>query len=922
MKIMHINVRSIRKNGTELMAVLDKLKIDIVSINETFLRRRLSYDVPGFQMFRRDRPSRGGGGVMILVRNCIQAVQQELNGYGNEVVACRVYLGSDQLLFASVYKPPDVALDVNLLTLLSSSQNVIIAGDFNAKHPALGSRGINRDGTELVGVIDDLGLVLASDGLPTHTAVDGSMDQLDLIIASQDAAAKINSVEIGEDIGSDHLPVVVEVGLQTESEDVREWFDLRRANWRRYRERLDSGLETLSGVDVSGDPLEERSSRLAEAMMAAANESIPKARPRDMRTWILTPQIRDVIRSRQRARRNWQRTRDPAFKREYNDLQRLRDHLIAEQKKLSWERFCEKLERDFRTDTRAFWCGVKQVQEGNRGKHLKMRPLKNGNQDIITDAKEKAELFADRLKAAFQTQTGPSFNDEVFAEVTDFVQGKQETFEPLSQVQPEEDDPLVKITAEDVGNVAKTLPMKAPGLDGVLNAFIRNGTPMLYQCLAVLFNLSLSLGRLPRAWKEARIAMIPKPGRDHSSVKGYRPLSMLSCITRLLEKIIAYRLHGWLEKRSMIPAHQSGFRSRRSVCDNVFRLAHEIQKGFSIGHSTVAVFLDIEGAFDSVWHDGLRRKLYAHGLPVRLVRWVSDFLRHRVGIVEIDGKQSRKFGMRAGVPQGSPLSPILFTLYTADIPSGNKLASFADDIAVWETSSRVGTAKNRVQHVLDEIVSWCSSWRLKLCPEKCVSVTFTRRLALAPAEPTINGLPVAVKSSAKFLGVTFDSKLNWNAHLNDVKNNATKRVNGLRLLSSYRLGLTTRTLLSVYKAYVRSVLSYCATAWLTTCETRLVELERIQNSALRACLRAHRRSPIVAMQNQAGISSLREHLKSEAAEYMLRSLNSNPLIGEYVGNWRGLKEIYRGTCLAVLSEEVPIGPWNRPQPDGTVRFRQ
>lgn len=620
----------------------------------------------------------------------------------------------------------------------------------------------------------------------------------------------------------------------------------------------------------------------------------------------------------------WERTRDPAFKREYNQWQRLRDRLINEQKQKSWQSFCETLERKFHTDSGAFWRSAKKLQEGNLEARRKIPPLRPEHAiGLVTDAAEKAELFADRLEAAFQTPTGPQYRVDTFQEVVSYIRRNQRTLEPVPVGDPGENDPLCTITAQEIEKVAKQLPMKAPGPDGILNAFLRNGTPLLFREMAKLFDLSLCLGRLPKSWKLAKMAMIAKPGRDHASTKGYRPLSMLSCIARLLEKIIAFRLHGWLERRAMIPAHQSGFRSRRSVCDNVIKLAHEIQRGFSIHCHTVGVFLDIEGAFDSVWHDGLRRKLHGCGVPARLVRWISDFLRQRSCYVEVDGKVSRQVPICAGVPQGSPLSPILFTLYTADLPSTGNIMTFADDVAVWGTSYSVQVARNRVQQMLDSIDDWCSTWRLKLCPQKCVSITFTRRQQIAPAQLTIRGLPVTQKDSAKFLGVTFDRKLLWNDHLRDLRARAIHRLNGLRMLSSYRLGLTTQTLLIVYKAYLRPVLSYCALAWATACEARFSELERVQNSALRACLRAHVRSPIVMLRALAGVTSLREHLHSEANAYMQRSIDTNPVMGEYIGTWRGLHEIYPGTCLATLQACVPVGPWNRPQRAGpTPALRQ
>ena len=381
-----------------------------------------------------------------------------------------------------------------------------------------------------------------------------------------------------------------------------------------------------------------------------------------------------------------------------------------------------------------------------------------------------------------------------------------------------------------------------------------------------MFSSCLELGYFPAAWKNAKTILIPKPGKDAREAKNFRPISLLSCVSKLLERIIARRLSQYMEEKSLFTKSQSGFRAKHMTAEQLLRLSENCHLAFKQKQSVASLFLDAEAAFDKCWHNGIKYKLKANlDLPSRFVRIISSFLTDRSLTVFHEGHWSHKVNLNAGTPQGSPLSPLIYLIYVNDFPQEIQnhcnISQFADDTSLYATAYTKQFATQKLQRGLDLLEGWCRRWRVKLNASKSKFLFFSRlqqddkenyRIAL------FNDV-IGPSDNARFLGIEFDKRLTFNKHINDICARAYQRLNVLRALAW--AGTSPQVTMRLYKMYIRPLLEYGSSSFIAASKTKLERLQKVQNEAIRCCLRLPRYIRIDLLHEYAGIDRVEERLK-------------------------------------------------------------
>ena len=295
--------------------------------------------------------------------------------------------------------------------------------------------------------------------------------------------------------------------------------------------------------------------------------------------------------------------------------------------------------------------------------------------------------------------------------------------------------------------------------------------------------------------------------------KNYRPISLLPICGKILEKIVFDVIYKHLTDNDLLTPNQSGFRPGDSTINQLLDITHKIYTAFEDypSRETRAVFLDISKAFDKVWHDGLIFKLESYGITGPLLGLIKSYLANRYQRVVLNGKSSKWSPIRAGVPQGSVLGPLLFLVYINDlvdnISSDAKL--FADDTSLFTVVYDENIAAEQLNRDLKIIAEWAYQWKMQFNPDvtkQAVQVIFSQKRD-KPIHPPVyfNESGVVTKSEQKHLGMILDSSLNFQSHVREKIVSARRGIGVIRYMSRY---VTREVLDQMYKLYVRPHLDY------------------------------------------------------------------------------------------------------------------
>ena len=369
---------------------------------------------------------------------------------------------------------------------------------------------------------------------------------------------------------------------------------------------------------------------------------------------------------------------------------------------------------------------------------------------------------------------------------------------------------------------------KSPGHDSIPTRLLKEAAAELAPSLAVLYNLSFQTGDTPQDWKDTTVSHIHIKGANTSptnyrpihkkgaktSPSNYRPLSLLSITSKIQEKIVYSRLYKHI--LPYLPPHQCGFRKHDGTELPLAHLVHQISAARDSGQSVLACFFDLSKAFDRVWHKGLLAKLLHYGVRDRALTWVESYLTVRRERLKVLDTTSSWLPIPAGVPQGSVLGPLLFLIFTIDLPNActntnTTCSQFADDTALMTPTPSLQATEKQLQEAVSSASRWLKDWYLLVNVEKTGTVIFHHDNRPSAQQPTIyldeQLLTVARKQC--HLGITFQHDLRWTEHTNVILN---KSLASLKNILRLRNSLNSSVLTYLYSTYIRPKFEYACIA--------------------------------------------------------------------------------------------------------------
>ena len=751
LRTMQWNAEGVQNKKMVLQNFLKVNNIDICCIQEAHLNPNLRFSVRGYTIYRHDRIGQHKGGVLTLVRNSFPSaeINRSAAKESTETLTVLVTLQDRDLTVINIYSASNKII---LPQVQPNQTNLLALGDFNSHSPSWGYKDINAKGENVEQWMTDNQLVLINkpDDDPSYYSRAWKTNSTPDLAIATDNIHKIAQREVCKQLGgSDHKPIIIDIERCGSKQDkLPPSWNYKKANWDLFKQLSDDYTRSIETNKV-----EQSSKEWTAAVLKAAQESIPRGRRRDYKPF-WNKELEDLHNKLSSAMEEMERDPSNSNIAKHNLARTNFDQL---KKKLTQESWKEKTQGlTFNNNSKKLW-ELTGALNGDNIRYGKTTLILN---DRHVTGKEASNVFAKQYEAVSTIEVNQDRIREVRQE-TRLLDEQQEGPTPNCMSDP--------FHMRELNLAIKKLKnKKSPGADGITNEMLKHLGPSTKNILLQVFNSSWHSGKFPSRWKEAYIKPSLKKGKDKNKPESYRPISLLSCTGKLLERLVNKRLLWYLESNNLISPSQTGYRQHRGTEDQLAYLTQDILDGFSEKKKTVAVFFDLSKAFDTVWKKGLLLKLKRSGIQGKMFSWIKDFLFQRTARVKLDGTLSNLVKIREGVPQGGVISPVLFLVYINDItnilPRQVSNTLHADDFAVWSKETQTQTAAYRIQDTVNKVDSWTKEWALNLNITKTVLMLFS----ICPRETVkiqLQNQTIPQVDTTIFIGATLDTRLTFSAHL-------------------------------------------------------------------------------------------------------------------------------------------------------------
>ena len=771
-------------------------------------------------------------------------------------VAIKIKLSSTELILASSYMditgpaPPTESTPLAKYAI-DNNLPLIMGSDTNSHHTLWGNRVCNERGRELLDFLSSFGLSWANKGsTPTFLNSRGHNSVIDLTITNPTGGDLISNWHVSDLFSnSDHRYIMFDIttGQKQEPKQIRL---VKNTDWDKFDEILRNDPNLNNTNITNTNDIDQTVENINNTLKKAFEEACPITyisssirKP----PW-LTPQIEEAQRG---IRHKLKLARKNKTQKHWQALKlanKIHNQNVRQAQREAWRSFCKQ------TETIKERARMSKILKSSNNHTEKLEAVYKPDGTLTQNANETLDVMATtHFKQSSdpppQTEHNPHHicNDllnKIYS--TDRLDKAIGTFEPLKAAGPDTLQPIILQKAwKHIKNMTKTIMIK-----------------------------NHENQHIPGPWRNSRGIFIPKPGKtDYNQPKSYRTITLSPVMLKLQEKVILWHMQKDLNIALDTNKRQFGFKKGCSTEAALHKVTNMIERRIAKKGYVLGVFLDIEAAFDNVSFKAVAEAIHKTRLDPATAQWIINMVSNRY--ITINHKEATKtIRIRRGCPQGGILSPFLWNLVVDDLltlspnDTPGYLQAFADDIVSLAEGNDLDVIWDRTCKTINTITKWCKTKDLTISALKTKIVMFTwnKKWTLRPI--VVDNTTIELSTSAKFLGVTIDNKLNYNEHITNITKKATASLMQCRKAVGPTWGLNPKTCSWMYKTIIRPILSYCCSIWIRATHTNLntTKLRRVQALALRIMTGAMPSTPHISLNHITQITDVIFYLQGEAAK--------------------------------------------------------
>ena len=784
----------------------------------------------GFDIKHHFRSSGNGGGVAIIFKPCLKVMKVSIKHSDTfETVAVKIKLSNNKFLFCCcVYRTGPLRtfiddFDAFLSDIFPQFDKFLFCGDIN-----IHLDDISKHSTAFCDVIASYGLYQHVNGA-THKAG----HTLDVVISSHQIIVKnevaIKSEVIADFPTCDHYPMHFVLSNEMMIKDGKKeitFRNLKNIDMSLFKSDISTSLSDQKWMHSFSESIMLFNDGCQKVLNKHAPVITKEIRELETAPWF-DSEYKQLRIKRRKAEKQWRKNYSSIEKVVYDDL---RNQCITLAKCKEAQYYRSKFEKYNHSQKSLFQFADNFL---DRSSVLTLPPAYENIQSVVDDFNMYFSKKIDDIRKQFTNI--PSIESRS----SENHGAKLETFTPT--------------TIDELRSIINDSGLKTSSNDPLPQSIIKDDVEFWLPFICDLVNCSLSSGNIEGSKLAHLTPLIKGQSLDPSNLKNYRPISNLSFVGKLIERVVLKRLNDHMSQNNLNMPFQSAYKKHHSTETLMVRIVNDLLITIDANKATVVMLLDLSAAFDTVDHNKLlhilRREI---GIDGTALNWFASFLQGRCQKVRVEGFESTEIIIKFGVPQGSVLGPVLFNIYIRSLYNSVQklnfnIHGFADDHQVYKSFNMQHQHEilaHQVPELFTQITNWMTTHFLLLNPGKTELIVFGSKSILS--KEIINGtflsrsICIRFVSTVKNLGIHLDSNLNFKKQITTLKSSCYHK---LRNLAKMKPHLTCKQLETLTLALVISSLDYCNSLYYGINVVLLNQLQSIQNRACRVILGLKRREP-------------------------------------------------------------------------------